>query len=144
VKRRNQAHLFAAENSYFQPPKSENSPRQKSNTRKSYSLAQAIEDYKLRGKVEGRAEKTLEQYDYVLGRLTEKFNKSVEVDSIETREIRNYLAYLMDEGLSNTTVAIHYRVLQAFFNWLVKEGYATESPIADIKQPKPRINFQKY
>jgi len=143
MKRRNQAAIFAAENSYFQPPKSENSPKQKSNKEESYPLAQAIEDYKLRGKVEGRAEKTLEQYDYVLGRLTEKFNKSVEVGSIETREIRNYLAYLMDDGLSNTTVAIHYRVLQAFFNWLVSEGYATESPITDIKQPKTPDKFPK-
>ena len=35
----------------------------KSNKGESYSPAQAIEDYKLRSKVEGRAEKTLEQYE---------------------------------------------------------------------------------
>ncbi|MEF8917004.1 MAG: hypothetical protein V5A77_04880, partial [Candidatus Bipolaricaulota bacterium] len=68
----NQAFIFAGENSYFQPPKSENSQNNNSVDGQDHPLKQAIEDFKLRGKVEGRAEKTMEQYDYVLGRLVEK------------------------------------------------------------------------
>ncbi|MBS3736529.1 hypothetical protein KGY72_05110, partial [Candidatus Bipolaricaulota bacterium] len=98
----NQASIFAAENSYFEPPKSENSQKQNSTETKNSTLIKAIEDFKLRGKSEGRAKKTMEQYDYVLGRFTEKFPKDREADSIEAIEVRKYLAYLMDDGLANT------------------------------------------
>ncbi|MEF8799239.1 MAG: tyrosine-type recombinase/integrase, partial [Candidatus Bipolaricaulota bacterium] len=139
----NQAPLFAAESSYFQPPKRENSQEKNSTVKENPTLGQAIEDFKLRGKVEGRADKTMEQYDYVLGRLLEKFSKERKTDSLEAREIRQYLAYLMDEGLKTTSVAIHYRVLQAFFNWLMGEGYITNSPVSDIEEPKTPDKFPK-
>jgi len=58
-------------------------------------------------------------------------------------EIREYLAYLMDDGLKNTSVAIHYRVLKAFFNWLVDENYIVDSPINGIKEPKTPDKFPK-
>ncbi|MBS3788287.1 hypothetical protein KGY79_08865 [Candidatus Bipolaricaulota bacterium] len=67
---RNQARVFQAEESYFEPPKNLNSKNQ--NSDKNLTLGQAIEDFKLRGKVEGRAEKTLEQYSYVFNRFLER------------------------------------------------------------------------
>lgn len=138
----NQASIFAGEDHYFQPPKTARK-RQNSSTEKNPSLGEAIEEYKLRGKVEGRAEKTLNQYNYVLGRLLEKFSKDRKASTIKPKEMRQHLAYLMDDGLKTTTVAIHYRVLQAFFNWLVSEGYINESPVSDIKEPKTPDKFPK-
>jgi len=64
MKLRNQALVFEREECLFDPPKNLTSKNQ--NSDKNFSLEQAIEDFKLRGKVEGRAEKTLEQYDYFL------------------------------------------------------------------------------
>lgn len=107
--------------------------KKNSTSGENHTLDQAIEDFKLRGKVEGRAEKNMEQYDYVLGRLLEKFSGERNIATIKTRGIREYLAYLMDDGLKNTSVAIHYRVLKAFFNWLVSEGYLSSSPKSWIK-----------
>ena len=49
--------IFAEENSYFQPPKREGSQNENSVDGDDHPLNQAIEDFKLRGKVEGRAEK---------------------------------------------------------------------------------------
>jgi len=144
----NQMSIFAAEDSYFEPPKRESSQNKNSVDEDDHPLNQAIEDFKLRGKVEGRAEKTMEQYNYVLGRLAEKIPQDREVNDIETKELRKYLAYLMDDGLNNTSVAIHYRVLRAFFNWLEEENYIRKSPVEAIQEPKtpdkyPRILDQE-
>lgn len=139
----NQASIFKADNSYFHPPKSESPSDQNSADGQNLTLTESIEDYKLRGKVEGRADKTMEQYDYVLGRLIEKFSEDKQVGAITTKEMRQYFAYLMDEGLKNTSVAIHYRVLQAFFNWLVRENYISQSPLSDVQEPKTPNKFPK-
>lgn len=85
----------------------------------------------------------MEQYDYVLGRLLETISGERKVDSIEPIEIRKHLAYLMDDGLADTTVAIHYRVLRAFFNWLVDVSYLSKSPMDNIKEPKTPDKFPK-
>lgn len=65
------------------------------------------------------------------------------IQKIESRDIMRYLAFLMDDGLKNTSVAIHYRVLKAFFNWLTEEGAIEESPMQDIKEPKTPNKFPK-
>jgi len=75
-------------------------------------------------------------YDYVFDRFTEEVEPEISIGNIEKREIRNYLASLMDEGLKNTTVSIHHRVLNAFFTWLVKDSYLKKSPTEGIVEPK--------
>lgn len=102
-----------------------------------------MEDFKLMARVEGRSDKTLNLYDYVFGRFSKQIQEEVVVQEIEARDIRQYLALLMDEGLKNTSVAIHYRVLKAFFNWLVDEGKLSESPMQGIKEPKTPKKFPK-
>lgn len=139
----NQARLFEAEDSYFEPPKSSCPQNNSSPKTEKHTLKQSIEDFKLRGKTEGRAKKTMEQYEYVLGRLLEKISEDREVETIEAIEIRKYLAYLMDDGLADTSVAIHYRVLRAFFNWLVDVSYLSNSPMENIKEPKTPEKFPK-
>ena len=42
----------------------------------------------------------------------------------------------MDEGLKNTSVAIHHRVLNAFFTWLVEDSYIRKSLTEEIPEPK--------
>ena len=143
MNRGNQASIFSGEDSYFKPPKSKNPSSRNSSNKENLTLAQSIKDYKLRGKVEGRADKTMEQYNYVLGRIKENFQPNRKVQDITTKEMRKHFAYLMDEGLKKTSVAIHFRVLQAFFNWLVREGYLHKSPLSDIQEPKTPNKFPK-
>ncbi|MFP4647539.1 MAG: hypothetical protein ACLFN4_07955 [Candidatus Acetothermia bacterium] len=78
---RNQASVFGAEESFFEPPEDLNSKNQ--NSTKNITLGQAIEDFKLRGKVEGRAKKTLEQYNYVFNRLLDQFPEGRRSTSVE-------------------------------------------------------------
>ena len=96
----------------------------------------AIEDFQLMAEVEGQAEKTLKTYDYVFNRLTEFISEDKLVTKITTQDLRKYLASLMDDDLKDTTVAIHFRHLRAFFNWMVEERYLLEAPTDQISEPK--------
>lgn len=107
------------------------------------SLSQAIEDFLMVAKVEGRAEKTINLYQYVFDRFTQEINEDTAIGEIEKSDIRKYLAYLMDDGLKNTSVAIHHRVLNAFFTWLVEDSYLQKSPTEGIKEPKTPSKFPK-
>ena len=107
-------------------------------------MEQAIKDFKMMAKVEGRAEKTLNLYDYVFGRFVEEIPEDRSIGEIEKTDIRRYLASLMDEGLKNTSVAIHHRVLNAFFTWLVDDSYLKESPTEGVKEPKTPNKFPKF
>jgi len=60
------------------------------------SLSEAIEEYTLMAKVEGRAEKTLNLYDYVLGRFTDFLAEDVKIGQIDPSQVRKYLSKLMD------------------------------------------------
>jgi len=107
---RKQASIFASENSNFQNKSKENPSQSKNSREEKIQLIQALEDFKLMAKVEGRSDKTLSLYDYVFERLSEQVSPDVMVQKIEPRDVRKYLAFLIDDGLKNTSVAIHYRV----------------------------------
>ena len=109
------------------------------------SLEEAINQFKYASQVEGKAEKTLEQYDYVFGKFLDFLDEDPPLGEITPSVVRSFLKRLMDnKNLSKATVAIHFRVLRAFFNWLVGEGLLEKSPTKNINQPKtpkkyPRI-----
>ena len=52
--------------------------------------------------------------------------------------IRNWIAELMETGLSARSVARKISSLRAFFKYLVKEGRITKSPVAGLSLPKIR------
>lgn len=111
-------------------------------------LSAAIDDFVSAKTLEGRAEKTLDQYEYVLSSLGEYLGKNPEIGEVTKNNIRGYLKHLKDRGLAASTVAIHYRVLNAFFNWQVDEGNLNASPMENISEPDtpdkyPRIISQE-
>ncbi len=99
-------------------------------------LAEAIDEFELMANVDGRSEKTLDLYNYVFGRFTDFLSEEIAIGSISTKQIRKYLAELIEEDLKRTTVAIHHRVLNAFFTWLVEEGFLKKSPTEQVDEPK--------
>ena len=101
-----------------------------------------MEDFTLKAKVNGRSEKTLNLYDYVFENFLERCSEGLLIGDVKPKDIRKYLATLMDNGLKNTTVAIHHRVLNAFINWLVKEG-KRKSLTERINEPNTPKNFPK-
>lgn len=112
-------------------------------TKPEMKITEAIDDFKLMAKVDGRANETINQYEYVLGRFTDHYSEEIEIGNITTKKARKYLAALMDEGLKNTSVAIHYRVLNRFFNWLLEENYLLENPLEPINEPETPNIFPK-
>ncbi len=134
---------------YGSPPKNQNFSTgiegQKScnQLREDATLDEAVEDFTLMAKVEGRADQTLKLYDYVFENFAESLGEETPIGDIEKRDIRKYLADLMDDGLKNTSVAIHHRVLNAFFTWLVDDSYIKKSPTKEIKEPKTPSKFPK-
>lgn len=107
------------------------------------SLIEAMEQFKYASRVEGKAKKTLEQYNYVFKKFLDYLQEDPEIKTITPQQIRGFIQKLRDEELAITTVSIHYRVLRTFFNWLLGETLLEESPLSNIKQPKTPNKFPR-
>jgi len=138
-----QALIFSEKKYGNFPSNDENSPGAKSSHNSKVSLDDAIKDFTLMAKVDGRSEKTLDLYSYVFKNFFHRFHQPKFIRKIKAKDVRGYLANLMDKDLKNTTVAIHHRVIQAFFNWLVAEGKLDKSPTRNIDEPKTPNKFPK-
>lgn len=106
-------------------------------------ISEAMEEFELMTKVSGKAESTIESYNYTYDRLTKEIDKDTPIGSISTKDVRLFLSGLMDDGLSKNTVAIHYRNLGVFFNWLVEENFLEISPLEPIDEPKTPDKYPK-
>lgn len=104
------------------------------------SLGEAIQQFVLMARVDGRAHKTIELYNYVFDSFT-GFIGDPPLAQINPASIRFYLVHLQERGLKRTSVAIHHRVLRAFFNWLVREGYLKWAPTEPIREPRTPKRF---
>ena len=98
-------------------------------------INQALDSFKSAKRLGGRSEKTLNQHDYVLGGLIDHLEDDVDVKEITKDDIRAYFQTLYDRGLAKTTIAIHYRVLRGFFNWLIAEGELEATPMKNVHKP---------
>jgi len=143
VKSDNQAHTYEPKISNISNSSRSNQTKNSEAIVEEITLSEAIEDFNLMAKVEGQADKTLDLYEYVFKRLTGCISEKKLVTEIQVKELRKYLASLMDDGLKNTTVAIHYRHLKSFFNWLVEENYLEEAPTEKIDEPKTPKKFPR-
>jgi len=85
---RKQASIFASQNSNFPNKSQNNSHRSQNSSEGKIKFSQAIEDFKLMAKVEGRSDKTLSLYDYVFERLSEQISEDVMVQEVESRDVR--------------------------------------------------------
>ena len=55
-------------------------------TKPEMKIAEAIDDFKLMAKVDGRADQTINQYEYVLGRFTDHYSQEIEIGDITTKK----------------------------------------------------------
>lgn len=90
--------------------------------------------------LQGRSEKTLERYNYIVKR----FISTIETDTkeITIHHVRNYLAKEKERGLSDNTLEGIRQIFSAFFGWLYKEGLILKNPIVNlgaIKVPKKML-----
>ncbi len=120
---------------------------------KAHKLNELIEYYEVCNRAEGKSPKTISWYSANLKSFRNYLkNRHLPdlLDTIDTKLLREYVLYLMKrtrysghpytpvktELLSSATIHGHVRTLRAFFNWLVIEGLAQNSPAKDLKLPK--------
>jgi len=88
-------------------------------------------------RIEGRSEKTLERYRYIITKVLKKVE--VPIRKISVFHIRKYFSQEKERGISDRTLESTREVLSAYFGWLQKEGLLQGNPINNmgaIKYPK--------
>ncbi|MCF7889765.1 tyrosine-type recombinase/integrase [Candidatus Bipolaricaulota bacterium] len=95
-----------------------------------------VESYLNYKELDGLSSATIGQYKEILGYFMDFLDNDMLVEDITADVVRDYMKYLLDNGIKITTIAIRYRVLRAFFNWLVDKDAIEKAPTDDIKEPK--------
>ncbi|MGB5925229.1 MAG: tyrosine-type recombinase/integrase [Dehalococcoidia bacterium] len=124
------------------------------------SLRSLVKGFVLTKHTEGKSQRTVEDYDENLRHFlwyADRQGWSDDIRFLTEWQIRQFLGYVGTEtnrwGLegngsetsqcraSHTTLHHYWVTLSNFFNWVVKEGFAAESPLARIRvaKPKPKV-----
>lgn len=85
-------------------------------------------------KVEGRSEKTLNRYNYILGRMLASLN--IPLEEVDVYALRLYLANLGMNGNKDNTVNGIRWIVCSFFKWLHNEGYVKNDPTINLQKIK--------
>lgn len=89
-------------------------------------------------KIQGRSEKTLWRYDYILKRMFKHFS-GVNSSNINVYHLRKYMQDEKERGIGDNTVNGYRMIFCAYFKWLHREGLIRVDPTANlgaIKCPK--------
>lgn len=85
-------------------------------------------------KVEGRSEKTLFRYRYVIFKMLQRMEATTK--NITTYHLRKYLSEEKDRGISERTIKGERAVFSSYFNWLHREDMIEKNPMRNIGQIK--------
>ena len=98
------------------------------------TLAELIDLYLLRCKVEGKSPNTVRAYRWTLERFLTTLREQgapERVDAIERDHIYAYLGRFTH--LAADTRHRYFREVRCFFNWLVESGYLEQTPFRGVK-----------
>ena len=96
-----------------------------------------LESYLNALSVEGKSDKTIERYRYIIGRLMNTVNVSTR--RITVYHLRSYLTKEKARGISDRTLEGTRQIFSAYFNWLQREGLIENNPSANLGA----IKYQK-
>lgn len=100
------------------------------------TLDAARDDFNDHLRARRRTERTRELYRQAITRLDNHLGGDVGVTRITKRDIVSHINTMLDTpGIGAATVALHFRHLRAFFNWLVTEDELTASPMKGLQEP---------
>ena len=85
-------------------------------------------------RIEGRSEKTLARYEYILNKLMD-FVK-VPVREITIYHVRSYLMAEKKRGISDRTLEGVRSVFSSYFGWLAREGLIARNPVGNLSTVK--------
>ena len=99
------------------------------------NLPRRVEAFLAAKRIDGCRTKTIKGYRERLKLFMTQCSKPVQ--QITTDDLREYLAYLVDERhLMDNSVQAHINTLRSFFSWLVDEDNIRKSPMRKIKSLK--------
>lgn len=90
-------------------------------------------------RVEGRSQKTIDRYAYVIGRMMKFVNVSTR--RVTVYHLREYLASEKARGICDNTLKGYREIFSSYFNWLQRESLIDRNPIVNIgpiKVPKKK------
>ena len=65
---------------------------------------------------------------------------ALSIDTIDKTHVGQFLIHLKESDHSPAYIHGHYKDLRSFFNWCIREGFMTKSPLCNLKAPKvPKI-----
>lgn len=91
--------------------------------------------------IEGRSPKTIERYDYIIGKMKKALG--IPTRQITVYHLRRYLADRKAGGLSDRTLEGERQVFSAYFNWLQRENLIKENPTANLGTIKSQKKIKK-
>lgn len=104
-----------------------------------------LEAFLFAKELEGRSEKTIKRYKYIINKLLTYCQ--VPIRSITIYHLRRYLMELKKKECADTTIEGVREVFSSFFNWLQKENLIENNPcnnLAPIKcMKKEKLPFSK-
>ena len=81
-------------------------------------------------RIEGRSEKTIEHYRYILSRLRDETN--VPINKMTVFTLRSWLSKEQARGIGDKTLEGYRCVFTSYFGWLHKEGLLPSNPCANL------------
>ena len=81
-------------------------------------------------RVQGRSEKTIERYKFVINRLLDALK--LPIRRITVYHIRAYITAEKDRGIADSTLEGLRQVFSSFFGWLHREGLIERNPVSNI------------
>lgn len=91
--------------------------------------------------IEGKSEKTIYQYVRSIRKLVDTTGKLLR--NINGYDIRLFLAFEKDRGLSNRSLENTRANLSAFFQWMINDQIIDKNPISSIKPIKYNDSIKK-
>jgi len=65
-----------------------------------------------------------------------KEQRSTSLDKVDRSVLRNYLSYLVDQGVVKASIARKLSAIRSFYRYLVREGILSANPIERASSPK--------
>lgn len=87
-------------------------------------------------RIEGRSEKTLERYQYILRRFRQQ--DGTPIREVTVYNIRQFLAYEKGRGIADRTLRGYRDIFNSFFGWIHREGLIQNNPCANLNPIKCR------
>ena len=85
-------------------------------------------------RIEGRSEKTLERYQYILRHFRQQ--DGTPIREVTVYNIRQFLAYEKGRGIADSTLRGYRDIFNSFFGWIHREGLIQNNPCANLNPIK--------